>query len=176
MGRSQNIEIKARTEDHDTLSRCLAGMNADFRGIDNQVDTYFNVRDGRLKIREGNVENCIVFYTRETTSSPRKCDYSLVPFDLSQVDILRNLKNLLTASYGLRVVVKKKREIYYIGNVKFHLDSVEGLGMFVEIEAGATEDMGPDDLHRQCNHFMEVLGIGAGDCIGESYSDMLLTP
>jgi len=73
------------------------------------------------------------------------------------------------------VVVKKKREIYYIKNVKFHLDTLEGLGNFVEIEAGnKTHSLTVEELHRQCEYYLKEFGIKEEDLIDQSYSDMLL--
>ena len=71
-------------------------------------------------------------------------------------------------------VVKKHREIYFIGNVKFHIDSVDGLGDFVEIETiDASGSIGRDELLRQCGEYMELLGIADEDLVEGSYSDMV---
>lgn len=76
----------------------------------------------------------------------------------------------------MKVVVKKKREIWYIKNVKFHLDEVPGLGHFVEIEAGnILADLSKEALQNQCEFYVRVFGIGEGDLISNSYSDMLLS-
>ena len=72
-------------------------------------------------------------------------------------------------------MVTKRRSIYYINNVKFHLDHIEGLGSFVEIEAGnKLADLPLSRLQEQCNHYIEVFGIKPEDFIQVSYSDMLL--
>ena len=99
--------------------------------MDEQTDTYFNVPNGRLKLREGNIENNLIFYERTNQAGPR-----ILIFNLVKVEDAEGLKEALTKSNGIKVVVKKRREIYYINNVKFHIDEVPGLGSFVEIEAG----------------------------------------
>ena len=60
-----NIEIKARSNNQDRIRDILKSKNADFKGIDHQIDTYFNVPKGRLKLREGNIENNLIFYERK---------------------------------------------------------------------------------------------------------------
>ena len=76
---------------------------------------------------------------------------------------------------GKKVVVDKKREIYYIGNVKFHIDQVEGLGDFMEIEAMECAEF-PDQksLKGQCDYFMEYLEVKEDNLIHLSYSDLLM--
>ena len=82
---------------------------------------------------------------------------------------------MLTKSIGIKVVVKKKREIYYISNVKFHIDEVPGLGSFVEIEAGNVfADLSQEELREQCDFYMNEFGIQQEDLVENSYSDMLL--
>ncbi|HEX7847944.1 MAG TPA: hypothetical protein VF476_19230, partial [Chitinophagaceae bacterium] len=73
------------------------------------------------------------------------------------------------------VVVKKLREIFYINNVKFHIDEVRGLGSFVEIEAGnILADLSADELKQQCDFYMKEFEINEIDLVEISYSDMLL--
>ena len=60
-----NIEIKAKSDNQTMIREILTSKNADFKGIDHQIDTYFNVNFGRLKLREGNIENHLIHYQRE---------------------------------------------------------------------------------------------------------------
>jgi len=76
---------------------------------------------------------------------------------------------------GIKVVVKKRREIYFIDNVKFHIDEVPGLGSFVEIEAGNRfEDIPQEKLEEQCAFYLKQFMIKSEDLVEVSYSDMLL--
>jgi predicted adenylyl cyclase CyaB len=85
------------------------------------------------------------------------------------------LKSILQNAMGIKVAVVKTREIYYIGNVKFHIDELEGLGHFVEIEAGnKTADLPVEKLQEQCRFYMKEFGINDEDLLAHSYSDMLL--
>src|SRR5688572_25725673 len=123
-----NVEIKARCNNPAAIRQYLSDHNADFKGTDNQTDTYFNVPNGRLKLREGNIENNLIFYERVNQAGPKNSNFNLV-----RVPDQASLKEVLAKSVGILVEVKKEREIYYIDNVKFHLDTVPLLGSFVEI-------------------------------------------
>jgi adenylate cyclase class 2 len=170
--RHLNIEIKASCINADKLRRILQNRNAEFKGIDHQTDTYFQVPHGRLKLREGNIENSLIHYDRPDQLQPKDAHVSLYH---CQPDAA--LKATLTEALGILVEVKKKREIYFIGNIKFHIDEVEGLGSFVEIEAIDIDgSIGRDRLLGQCREYMSLFGITETDLIGCSYSDMLLDP
>lgn len=167
-----NIEIKARTNHPGKIREILLAHNARFAGTDNQTDTYFNVPEGRLKLRQGNIENNLIFYNRPNQAGPKKSDFRMVP-----VADGVELAKMLSESIGVLAVVKKSREIYFIDNTKFHIDTVESLGNFVEIEAGNVHrDVPVEQLYEQCNEFVKLLEIDEADLIDRSYSDMLLKP
>ncbi len=165
-----NIEIKARCHDPEPIRAILKQRNAIFKGEDHQVDTYFNCNHGRLKLREGNIENHLIHYDREDQAGPKK---SAVTLYQPQPD--SSLKEILTKALGVLVVIDKYREIYFIDNVKFHIDQVESLGSFVEIEAiDKMRLIGQDQLAKQCEKFIQLFQIKHNDLIEYSYSDMLL--
>ena len=126
-----NIEIKARTGRQAFIREYLQKAGADFKGTDLQTDTYFVVPSGRLKLRQGAIENNLIWYERPNQAGVKQSDFLLTP-----VADVEGLKSILLKALGIKVTVVKKREIYYIGNIKFHIDTLEGLGDFVEIEAG----------------------------------------
>jgi adenylate cyclase, class 2 len=165
-----NIEIKARCVDQVTIRELLRSQGADFRGTDQQTDTYFHVPHGRLKLREGNIENALVYYEREDQEGPKQAQVTLYPTTPGSA-----VKEILTKSLGVLVVVEKQREIYFIDNVKFHLDSVDGLGTFVEIEAIDKDgNIGKEKLLTQCQTFLDLFKIPQRDLLAVSYSDLLL--
>src|SRR5262245_11084026 len=150
-----NIEIKACSNNINTIRDYLLKQHADHPGIDKQTDTYFDVPHGRMKLREGNIENALIHYYRENKSGPKASHVILY-----QTDPTGKLKDLLTTALNVKVIVKKKREIYFIGNVKFHIDEVDGLGSFVEIEAiDKTGNIGNEKLLQQCQFYMSEFGI-----------------
>ena len=165
-----NIEIKAKSNNQDKIRDILKSRNADFKGIDHQIDTYFNVNFGRLKLREGKIENFLIYYDREDKEGPKQSNVILFKSDPSS-----SLKEILKKSLGILVVVDKRREIYFIDNVKFHIDTVENLGTFIEIEAIDKDgNIGRERLLEQCNSFLELFNIRQEDLISVSYSDLLL--
>lgn len=165
-----NIEIKARTGNPGFVRDYLLKAGADYKGTDIQTDTYFKVAKGRLKLRQGKIENNLIWYERSNQEGPKQSDFLLTA--VQDGDALRAI---LEKSLGVKVAVTKTREIYYIGNVKFHIDSLESLGNFVEIEAGnKLADLAMEQLQEQCNFYMKELRITGEDLIANSYSDMLL--
>lgn len=165
-----NIEIKARCSDPSFVRNYLLANQAELRGTDQQTDTYFNVPNGRLKLREGLIENNLIFYIRDNQAGPKQSSFQLV-----KTEDAAGLKAALTVALGVKVVVIKKREIWYIGNVKFHIDEVPGLGSFIEIEAGnILANLDKDQLQAQCDFYMQVFGVKEDDLVEVSYSDMLL--
>ena len=165
-----NIEIKARSNDQSAIREMLRSKNAEFKGVDHQIDTYFKVNFGRLKLREGEIENHLIHYQREDKEGPKQSDVILFESDPKS-----SLKEILTKALGVLVVVDKKREIYFIDNVKFHIDIVENLGTFVEIEAIDNDgNMSKDKLLEQCQFFLDLFKISQEDLMPVSYSDLLL--
>ena len=164
------IEIKARCEDPTEIRRILEEKNARLEGIDHQIDTYFKVDHGRLKLREGNIENHLIHYFRGNQAGPKKSEVLLYK---STPD--SSLKSILETSIGVLTVVDKKREIRFIDNVKFHIDIVEGLGNFIEIEAIDMDGSIPEaKLLEQCQFYIKLFGVKNVDLMENSYSDMLL--
>jgi adenylate cyclase, class 2 len=165
-----NVEIKA-SHDHPNLVReYLQKQDADFKGVDHQIDTYFNVTNGRLKLREGSIENNLIYYKRINEPKAKESQFQLVNIPEANV-----LKEVLTQCLGIKIVVKKKREIYFIGNVKFHIDEVADLGSFIEIEASNLHDhVSKERLGKQCDFYIKQFGIKDEDLIAFSYSDMLM--
>lgn len=166
-----NIEIKAKCFHPEKVEAFLLSAGAAFVGLDHQKDTYFQVPSGRLKLRQGDIENTLIFYNRPDQEGPKQSD-----FYLSKMTDGTAAGQLLAKALGVKVVVEKSRKIFYLANVKFHLDEVPGLGSFVEIEAGNLADPSKtiDDLKAQCDYFMKAFDIADGDLIHHSYSDMLL--
>ena len=165
-----NVEIKAKTDRADDIRQFLQLNAADYKGTDLQVDTYFNVPTGRLKLREGKIENNLIFYDRDNVAGPKESNFDLLPVNDSGA-----LKAMLTKAVGVKVVVQKTREIYYIQNIKFHIDTLEGLGSFVEIEASnLNANISGDELRYQCNWYIKAFGIQNADLVAVSYSDMQL--
>lgn len=167
-----NVETKARCADAAAIRTVLREHGARFAGEDHQVDTYFVVPAGRLKLREGTIARALIHYHRADQEGPKRSDVHLTPLD---AEAAPTLKATLTAALSIKTVVDKRREIYFIDNVKFHLDRVEHLGHFVEIEAiDRDRTRTPDELQAQCEYYLNAFGIRPEELIAYSYSDMIL--
>ena len=167
------IEIKARCKDLDRAHARLMQAGADYRGEDHQIDTYFGVESGRLKLRQGKIENTLIRYHRPNIEGPKRSEVEL--FHPESADATDQLGKLLRSVLPIKVVVDKKRRIYFIGHIKFHLDRVNDLGTFAEIEAIDKDgSIGEAQLQREVDHYMELLGIEQNELVACSYSDLLL--
>lgn len=165
-----NIEIKARCQNHHAIREVLEERQARCIGTDHQIDTYFRVSKGRMKLREGNIENSLIHYDRPNQAGPKKSEVILYH---PKPDA--TLKSLLVAALEVLVVVDKQRTIYFIDNVKFHVDEVKGLGAFVEIEAiDKDHSLGEPKLLEQCREYMQLFGLKEADLVEVSYSDLLM--
>lgn len=164
------IEIKARCQSPEKIHKILKANKATYKGMDHQVDTYFQSNNGRLKLRQGTIENTLIFYNRPDQEGPK-----LSKVVLHKPTEPKSLNEVLTAAMDVKVVVDKQRHIYFIDNVKFHVDEVKGLGSFAEIEAiDETDTISIDVLQKQCDDYMMLLEIEQSDLIHHSYSDMLI--
>ena len=165
-----NIEFKATATNLSAIENILLQHNPVYIGEDHQIDTYFNVPVGRMKLREGNIENALIHYVRENTAGSKSSHIILYQH---QADA--NLKNILTTALGVKTVIDKKRKIYFINNVKFHFDTVAGLGTFVEVEAIDNDgSIGKEKLQEQCDFYASVFKLLPTDYVDVSYSDLLL--
>src|SRR5579859_7534399 len=105
-----NVEFKARMRDEKRVRAALKSLRPRVAGTDHQVDTYFNTPTGRLKLRQGNIENALIFYQRQNTARVRPSKVLLCEFsDPAQA---RKLKKVLASALGVAAVVDKVREIY----------------------------------------------------------------
>lgn len=168
-----NYEIKAKSseEEQNKIIKILKQKNAKDLGTDLQTDTYFKTDSGRLKLRRGDIENYLIWYNREDKKEAKRSDVTL--FDAQ--GRISELEKIMKKTHDVLVVIEKKRNIYFIENVKFHIDNVIGLGRFIEIEAGTQENFIPTEkLKEQCNYYKELFGIENKNLIENSYSDMLI--
>lgn len=164
----QNLEVKVRHADLDAAREALGRLGAQFGAIEVQRDTYFRVPRGRLKLREidGRVAN-LIWYERPDREGVRGSAYYLVP-----VADAPAMRAALTAALGITGEVRKQREIHFWHNVRIHLDQVNGLGSFLEMEAVLASE--PDEIasRERLHHLSAALGISAASQIASSYIDL----
>ena len=164
-----DITIKARCHDPAKVETILLEQGAAYVGLDVQTDTYYEAEYGKLKHRQGNIENVLIHYNRTITGEAK------------QTEVLLYLKNpgpetidQICGGQKELARVKKLRKIYFIENVKFHIDYLEELGHFVEIEAIDLDgSLGTDMLQQQCSYYKELLQIEEEDLVTAAYSELL---
>lgn len=164
-----NIEVKVKYANLEAVEKTLLAHGARSVGTDYQTDKYYKIPNGRLKIRRGNIENQLIFYKRNEAADLKQSEIVLLPID-------DKLEFVLDNSLETAVVVKKARQIFFINNAKFHLDEVEGLGRFVEIEIiDADNTLSKEQLAADCEYYIELLDLrNGGEFVPQSYSDLLL--
>lgn len=170
-----NTALKARLDQLDPIRAFLMEHHARLAATDHQVDTYFHVPNGKLKLRHGTIENALIL--KDAGARPDPCAGDEGYFALESPDVNADaLGDILGRALGTKAIVEKKREIYFIENVKFHLDEVKGLGCFLEIEAVDVDDsITAEELAAQCCRYKEALGIREEDLLALSYSDLRQT-
>ncbi len=165
-----NIEIKARDRDPARTLELALALGAEDNGEISQRDTYFSRALGRLKLREQEPgEDELIEYRRPDEPAARTSSYRRVP-----VAAAGELRDSLDAALGTLVVVTKRRRLLLVDNVRIHLDEVDGLGSFMELEAVAGEGSDLAAEHAQVARLREQLEVDEGALVGESYSDLLL--
>lgn len=164
-----NVEIKARVQDFASLKARVEAISEGAGQIMTQEDTFFDVPQGRLKLRQrldANHPGQLIYYKREDTPAPKPSTYRIAPTDDPAA-----LKDVLTLALGVRGVVKKQRHLYRVGQTRIHLDQVEGLGTFMELEVvlqpGQTVEQGKEIAHV----LMTQLGIEDTALIHGAYID-----
>jgi homotetrameric cytidine deaminase len=171
----RNVELKARDPDPArSLERALA-LGADDRGEILQRDTYFEAARGRLKLREQEaggspLSDELIGYSRADSTEPGTSTYLRVP-----IADAGPLREALDTAFGTLVTVTKRRRLLLWKNVRIHLDEVEGLGSYLELEGVADPDSDLSSEHDRVEQVRRELGIADHDLVAGSYSDLLLS-
>ncbi|MDE0041438.1 MAG: class IV adenylate cyclase [Candidatus Poribacteria bacterium] len=165
----RNLEFKAEAASLELLRTNLRALEAECSGRLHQIDTYFDVPKGRLKLRE--VEDyggTLVYYERPDAAESRYSHYQLC-------DIANHttFKQMMSDVLRVKVIVEKNRELWIYGNTRIHLDEVLNLGEFIELET-VIRDQSEAEAQTEHNYLKQKLHIAAADLIPVSYSDLLL--
>ncbi len=166
----KNVEFKARVEDLSVYENLLQKLNPIFQGEDHQIDTYFNTEKGRLKLREGTIENALIQYDR-----PDKAEAKLSNIILYKHPKSDGIKEILKHQFGIKIIVDKRRKIYFIDHIKFHFDIVNQLGTFIEVEAIDTKGIfSTKKLKADCDYYFEYFKLEKNQLVHKSYSDLMM--
>ena len=164
------VELKARVNELDGLRKKINELGSKFVGTFHQKDTYFQVPEGRLKLREvkGSSDAELIFYDRENIAGPKQDDAFLLCIQDAE-DFKTLLKRILKQS----IIIKKEREIYMYQGTQIHLDTVQGLGKFIEFERQTSDE--PETVKKDQQVLEELrkqLQISPNSLETLSYSDL----
>jgi predicted adenylyl cyclase CyaB len=166
----RNLEFKARLDDPQAAVRRARALGADLWGDLRQTDTYFETPNGRLKLRETpGFQAELVFYERDEAAPHRPSNY-----EIAHTPDAEALRSVLSRALGVAAVVRKRRTLLLLDTTRIHIDNVEGLGNFLEIEAPVKPDSDEVTASRQLDELLAHLGFGWLDCIRASYLDLTL--
>lgn len=164
-----NIEIKARVRDFDKIRRLAEERSDTPVAVIPQEDIFFNTPQGRLKLRVlSQDKGQLIYYTRPDEEGPKRSDYHI-----SLTSDPENLNRVLALAYGIRGVVRKTRYLYLVGQTRVHLDDVEGLGQFMELEVVMQEGQSDADGQAIAESLMTILGVERNDLLEGAYMDLL---
>lgn len=167
-----NIEIKARLTDLAATRRLVEALCDTPPQTLLQRDTFFHCRSGRLKLRELSCGACeLIAYDRADVAEVKQSDYDVASFTDAAA-----LKRVLGRTLGESVLVEKTRLLYLIGQTRVHLDSVRGLGDFLELEVVLTPGQSAEDGQQIAVGLMQHLQINPADLLATAYADMLTAP
>ncbi len=166
----RNVELKATDPDPERSLRIALDLGAEDRGVLVQRDTYFRVPEGRLKLREETPGGAVLIqYARDDRPEARESRYRITP-----VEDPETLRRSLEEALGTLVVVDKERRLLLWQGVRIHLDTVRGLGSFLELEGVAPEDSDLSGEHDRVAQLSEALGLDGSRILADSYSDRVL--
>lgn len=164
-----NIEWKARVRDAHG-QRALAERLSDKPvEILDQIDTFFNVSKGRLKLRQLASNHAeLIFYERSDQATAKASHYSIAPTSEPE-----RMRETLARACGIRGEVRKRRWLYRHGPARIHFDEVEGLGTFLEVEVVLTADQDHAAGQPLADWLREQLHVAAADLLDVAYMDLL---
>jgi predicted adenylyl cyclase CyaB len=169
MSESRNVEIKARIASVEAMVPRVAAL-ADQGPVEiEQDDTFFVCERGRIKLRAlSATEGQLIFYRRANQAGPKESRFVISP--TASPDSLRDA---LTLAYGSAGRVRKHRTLYLVGRTRVHLDRVESLGHFLELEVVLAEGESPDAGVKEARALMTALGLADDQLIDGAYVDLL---
>ncbi len=164
----KNIEIKARITDFEKVKILVENLcNKPIESL-KQVDTFFNTPYGRLKLRETDNDTALIYYNRADSVEPSQSDIAI-----SFTNNPETLKTLMSKSNGIRGIVNKKRILYKYKQTRIHLDDVEELGKFIELEVVLNDNQSVQDGEDIAFELMEKFNILKSELIDVAYIDLL---
>jgi predicted adenylyl cyclase CyaB len=168
VGSGSNLELKARIADLNAARDRVRALGADLQGAEHQVDQYYQVPKGRMKLRRSSLDGShLIVYLRLNDVSARVSTFHRLPVDRPD-----DVAETLEAMFDAGSTVDKEREVWWWNDVRIHLDRVVGLGTFVEFEARLDKIGDHGEAQRLIDELTRQLGIESSDLISTSYGEM----
>jgi predicted adenylyl cyclase CyaB len=165
---ARNVEIKARVADLAEIEVHARRIATEGPSDIAQDDTFFTCAHGRLKLREfSTTQGQLIFYSRPDDGGPKVSDYWI-----TDTHIPAALRETLARALGIVGRVRKQRRLYLLDRTRIHLDNVEGLGLFVELEVVLREDESPGQGAETARQVMKSLGIADSQLVQGAYVDL----
>jgi predicted adenylyl cyclase CyaB len=161
-----NLELKIMVKSHLSLKKNLLQIGAENRGILEQKDVYYSVPKGLLKLRIENEKESLIFYNRNENDKNRWSDFEILEFANG------NAEKFFSNIFDVEIIVKKKRELFYYDDIRIHLDSVNQLGKFLELETLVIN--GKADAKKRFEMIKSLLNLNESKQIRKSYRDLLM--
>jgi len=167
---ARNIEIKARVENVALLQPTVGKLASEGPLEIAQDDTFFRCDNGRLKLRAFSLDSGeLIFYRRANQRGPKESFFLRSPTSSPET-----LRESLSLAYGQIGRIRKYRTLYLVGRTRVHLDRVEGLGHFLELEVMLVGDEPAETGVREAHELMDQLGVQSDQLIEGAYLDLIL--
>ena len=165
----RNIEIKAQIDDWDSVRSCIVSLATSGPTVIAQEDVFFHCEHGRLKLRLlGESHGELIHYDRADDAGPKTSTYSI-----ARTSVPAALLEVLAAALGVRAVVRKERTLWRLGRTRIHLDQVESLGSFLELEVVMADGEDPSAGIEEAHELIRSLGISQSQLVQGAYVDLL---
>ncbi|PCE26185.1 adenylate cyclase [Paraburkholderia acidicola] len=167
---ARNIEIKARARQFDQLLARAAELSPEAPLIFRQQDFFYDVPRGRLKLRQfdDGTPAELIFYQRDDRDGPKASYYTRSPVTNPEA-----MHSLLATALTTRGIVTKERHVYIVGRTRIHLDRVDGLGDFIELEVLLAQDDDEEGGEVEAHAMFAKLGVPESDLVAVAYVDLL---
>ncbi len=165
----RNIEIKAWLPDISATEKCLLDLQIPKTNVIHQSDIFFESLRGRIKLRRfQNNTGELIFYERADLQGPKISAYHIY-----RTEDAGSLQKTLELAFPVSGEVNKIRELYLTGQTRIHLDRVDELGEFIELEVVMKDGQTFEEGDKIARDLMQKLGVSMEDCIGEAYIDLI---
>lgn len=168
---TKNLEIKVELRDLSEISHNIKSMGLRESANLYQIDKYYLVGKKRLKLRSVNNELQLIYYTRSDVEGSRMSHYCIFRF---KVQSQKLIEKTLSLFFTVKTVIIKKRILYLYRNTRIHLDEVENLGRFLELETVFDKNLPQNNFYKEHGAVINALGLSKYKKIGLSYSDLIL--